>query len=588
MDRSCEGASIANDTPRPAAPRLAVVIIGATLLAGCHAFSLPDRQNVPSDRSSYSALRPVTIDETAVGVRTDLGAAKTAEEQQQERFVDLYYQAAIAAWQRLEHGDRTAVQAYRENLVHMLAAASRCGRLDPRGRLTIGTPHGRQIVPIAYYGFAWKPADFCQVLPAADFDRDDLLHYYYTPGIGTSLVAVRQASCEEEFFRPRQAFSVTAVLRPAEDGTVLEFYNPLMFDSLAIGPSTLRLDRDLTASLVYLKKTTPRKYLQGFLDPGETDVEAKLVMMEPYQPGKIPVVFIHGLGSDPLTWADATNSLRARSDIYQRFQFWYYRYPTGGDLLKSAAALREKLLLARETCDPRHGDPALEQVVLVAHSLGGLVAQLQVSYSYEILWRNMATKPIEAIRAAPRICEELQRSAFFDPSPLVKRVLFIATPHHGANSARRLIGRAASKFIRYSPEEEADYRRLMDDNRDVFREFLWKEKPTAIDLLEPDNPLLDAMAHMPFSRCVRLHSIICSVIITLSGEPSDGVVPVSSARLPGVCSERHVSARHTMVNKADESVEEMQRILREHALASAALMKRPNSGRQSCCALKER
>ena len=328
-----------------AAHRLAFVMTGAILLAGCHAFTLPDRQSVPADRISYSARRPVVVEEPLAAARGRFDAAKAAESQQQEQCVDLYFQAAVLAWQPLEFGDQAALPIYRESLSHMLAAANRYGRLDPRGRLTIATAQGRQAVPITYYGFAWKPSDFCQVLPAADFDHDGLRHYYYTPGIGTSLVAVRQASHEEEFFSPRQTFPVAAVLRPTASGEVLEFYNPLMFDSLAVDPGTLPLDRDLTASLVYLKETAPQKYLQGFLDPGETDVKPKLVMLEPYQRGKIPVVFIHGLGSDPLTWIDATNNLRAQGDIYRRCQFWYFRYPTGGDPLESAADLRDKLLL---------------------------------------------------------------------------------------------------------------------------------------------------------------------------------------------------------------------------------------------------
>jgi len=379
---------------------------------------------------------------------------------------------------------------------------------------------------------------------------------------------VRQACYDEEFFHRRQTFPATAVLRPTHNGAVLEFHNPLEFDSLSVGPNMLPLDRDLTASLAYLETTTPRKYLEGFLDPGETDVKPTLVMMEPYQPGKIPVVFIHGLGSDPLTWADATNSLRAQRDIYRRFQFWYFRYPTGGDLLQSAAALREKLLIARETFDPQHGDPAFAEMVLIGHSMGGLVAQLQVSYSYDILWQHAAQRPLETVRATPDVREKLRETFYFDPSPLVKRVIFMATPHGGSNVARRIVGRVASKFVHYPPDEEAAYRQLMDDNRDVFREFLWKKKLTTIDLLEPDNPLLKAMARMPMSRCVRWHSII-GTRVTLPGvDPSDGVVPVFSARLTGAASERFVSARHEMVNKVDESIAELRRILCEHALAS--------------------
>ena len=344
---------------------------------------------------------------------------------------------------------------------------------------------------------------------------------------------MRQAPCEEEFFRERQTFPVTAVLRPSPSGTVLEFYNPLLFDSLSVGPGRLPLDRDLSASLVYLKKTAPRKYVQGFLDPGETDVKPKLVMMEPYQPGKIPVVFIHGLGSDPLTWTDATNSLRAQSDLYRRCQFWYFYYPTGGDLLQSAAALREKLLLARQKFDPQHGDPAFAEMVLIGHSMGGLVAQLEVSYSYRLA---LAAGRAAALRGGSRrrdVRAELLADFFFDPSPLVKRVVFMATPHRGSNMARRLVGRAASKFVHYSADEEAAYRQLMECNRGVFREFISEKKPTAIDLLEPDNPLLAAMARMPISRSVRWHSIIGRRYMTIEGEATDGVVPVSSATWPG-------------------------------------------------------
>jgi len=105
----------------------------------------------------------------------------------------------------------------------------------------------------------------------------------------------------------------------------------------------------------------------------------------------------------------------------------------------------------------------------------------------------------------------------------------------------------------------------MDANRDIFTDYLLKGQPTAIDLLEPENPLLEAMAEMPFGRCVCAHSIIGDRLITLRGEGSDGVVPVSSARLAGACSERYVSARHERTNKVDESIEELERILREHA-----------------------
>ncbi len=568
MERSEESAARAASAFRPAARLVSVVTIAAILIAGCNACRLSNPQGL-CDSTTCCLTAPPEFACPATPSAAVLNVAARPIPVENDCGMEADYRAAIATWRQLECGNAAALPDYQKSLARLLVRANRAGRLDPRGRLTVNTAHGVHVVPISYYGFAWQPGDFSQILPAADF-HGDLEHHYYTPGLGVSLVAVRQSCAEETYFRQRQSFALSAVLRPVGDEAALEFYNPLVFGAVAAGPTAWPLDRDLTASLACQKAETPRRYLEGFIDPGETDVKPKLFLMEPYQPGKIPVVFIHGLGSEPMTWADAVNRLRAQGDIYARFQFWYFRYPTGGDLLQSAAALREKLLAARDTFDPQRRDPALEQMVLVGHSLGGLMAQLQVTYSYDILWQQAARKPLEMVRAPPKLQAELRATFYFDPSPLVKRVVFMATPHHGSSMARRLIGRAASHLVNYSGEKEEEYRQLMDANPDVFREFLLEKRPTAIDMLEPDNPLLNALARMPISRCVRWHSIIGDPLITLHGERSDGVVPVYSARLPGACSERFVCARHAQVNKVDESVDELARILREHALASAA------------------
>ena len=567
MERSRRAVAFAVCASGPAARILGIVIIGAILLAGCNACRLSEPSgNVDAttlcgaQQSACFASMPAVAAEPVV-------MRSPVEEEQVGLEVD--YRHAITAWRQVECGNAGAVADYRKSLALLLIRANRAGCLDPRGGLTVMTAQGPQVIPICNHGFAWKPADFSRVLPASEFRKDDLEHHYYTPGLGVSLVAVRESCGEETYYRQRQAFPVTAVLRPADGGAVLDFYNPLVFGAIPVGPYAMPLDRDLSASLVFLKAEAPKTYIEGFLNPGEMDAKPKLILLEPYQPGKIPVVFIHGLGSDSLTWADAVNRLRAQSDIYGRFQFWFFRYPTGGDLLQSAAALREKLIIARDTFDPEHRDPALEQIVLVGHSLGGLVAQLQVSYSYDILWQNAARRPLAAVRAPPKVLDQLRADFYFDPSPLVKRVVFMATPHHGSSTAVRLVGHAASGLVKYSEEEQAAYRQLMDCNRDVFREELWAKKPTSIELLKPENPLLAAMAIMPIGRCVRWHSIIGDRCFTLGGEGSDGIVPVASARLAGACSERFVDARHTRVNKVDEAVDELARILRMHAMTEA-------------------
>ena len=503
--------------------------------------------------------------------------------------MDLYYRAAIHAWRCLEAapvalaGDpdyQAAWQTYQRSLSHLVTTAVRFGRLDPRGRLIIADGGGRRAVPIEYQGFAWNPCDFCQVLPACEFRNSDLQHYHQTCGLGVSLVAVRHACGQELFYGLKQPFPVTAILRPLRedrpfDGTastsnsrrynaVLTFCNPHLLDSLHVGSAVLGMERDLSAPLAYLLREAPRRFTEGFLNPGDSDVQPKLLMMEPYQRGKIPVVFIHGLWSDPMTWVDTVNELRAQGDLYRKYQFWYFQYPTGGELLESAAELREKLLLTREQFDPQHQDEAMEQMVLVGHSMGGLVAQLQIAYSYDILWRHAANGPLEAVRTTPRMREQLQRVFFFDPSPLVRRVVFIATPHRGSGMSRRLVGRVASSLVRYSESERTEYRQLMDNNTSIFKEYLWDSRPTTVDLLEPSNPMILAIAQMPFGCRVRMHSIIGTSRTALTGELSDGVVPISSARQAGVCSELLIPARHDKLHRDPACVAELMRIMRQH------------------------
>ena len=118
---------------------------------------------------------------------------------------------------------------------------------------------------------------------------------------------------------------------PASDcsDAVLEFYNPHLFECLALDRGVVPLDRDLTAPYAFAVKESPHRYLEGFLAPFDTQTKPKLLMLEPYQQGKIPVVLIHGLLSEPMAWVDAVNELRAQPDLYRRFQFWAFRYPTG-------------------------------------------------------------------------------------------------------------------------------------------------------------------------------------------------------------------------------------------------------------------
>ena len=241
-----------------------------------------------------------------------------------------------------------------------------------------------------------------------------------------------------------------------------------------------------------------------------------------------------------------------------------FRYPTGGEVLESAAVLRQRLRLARETFDPQHTDPALDAMVLVGHSLGGLVSEMQITSSYDLLWREMAVQPFDALRASPEVQERLARDFFFEPVPMVRRVIFIGTPHQGSGLTRRLVGRVGDAVVSFGSAEDDAYWQLMDQNRDVFKPTVQRRRPTTIDLLDPESPFLQALAEMPINCATDLHSIVGTGGHSLTGEPGDGVVPVASARHCGD-SELFVPAKHEKLHRHPASIAEVARILRLHA-----------------------
>ena len=125
-------------------------------------------------------------------------------------------------------------------------------------------------------------------------------------------------------------------------------------------------------------------------------------MVEPFDPNRIPVVMVHGLWSSPTTWMEMFNDLRAFPEIRSRYQFWFFLYPTGQPFWTSAAQLRDTLAEVRQTLDPQLQNPNLDQMVLVGHSMGGLVSQLQTLESGDDFWRIVSDKPFEELQADAR------------------------------------------------------------------------------------------------------------------------------------------------------------------------------------------
>ena len=87
-----------------------------------------------------------------------------------------------------------------------------------------------------------------------------------------------------------------------------------------------------------------------------------LFFLEPYQPDKIPVLFIHGATGHPGNWREMIQALDR-----ERYQPWLYYYPT-------AAALEENSSYLAWFIYELQVQLKFNRLTLIAHSMGGLVA----------------------------------------------------------------------------------------------------------------------------------------------------------------------------------------------------------------------
>jgi pimeloyl-ACP methyl ester carboxylesterase len=214
--------------------------------------------------------------------------------------------------------------------------------------------------------------------------------------------------------------------------------------------------------------------------------------------------------------------------------------------------------------DPERRDAALEQMVVIGHSQGGLLAKLTAVDSRDLFWRTLSERSFEELDMEPEERAVIERSLFFRPLPFVKRVVFIATPHGGSYLTLRRVARWVAGWI----ELPNAFTQLMFDfvarNRDdlLIRE---SDRPTtAIDNMTPDNPFLKTLRALPVAPGVAAHSIIAVEGAGPAHEGADGVVKYESAHLDDMVSERVVRGAHSCQGHPD-TIEEVRRILVEHA-----------------------
>jgi pimeloyl-ACP methyl ester carboxylesterase len=527
--------------------------------------------------------------------------AKRHDRRRRPAALDYYLDAVTYAYDFLFDGDlapgrvptdprfRQAIDLYNGGLDHIIRAAQVKGRIEPGGSIRLKV-HGRELnLRVSLERTPWRAEDIHELLLASDLEVTGLDTRTYRYGLGVPLIGVRKTEpagkakdravelTDERFYPPEMAFPLTAFVHPnsrlrdpANDAgqvrdCTLDLLDPVQIRSVQQGNFALGIEADLTKPLAYMWSRTDLSKLRwtGFLRPGLAVERTGLMLLRPFEPDKIPVVMVHGLMSSPLAWIPMINELLRKPEIQQRYQFFLYVYPTGVPVPIAASYLRDALMDARRQFDPQGTNPAFGRMVLLGHSMGGLLSHAMAVDSGNRLWEINSDRPFDQILGPPEVLDELRHYTFFEPLPFVQRVVFLATPHRGSEYARRPVGRLGSSLISEPDQYSELLARLVKDNDGDLDPRQFRRLPTSIETLEPDSPVLLALLRMEPRPGVQFHSIIGSNRPGRLDSTTDGVVTYRSSHLDGVASELVVRSDHS-VQKDPEAILEVRRILLEH------------------------
>lgn len=426
---------------------------------------------------------------------------------------------------------------------------------------------------------------------ASNFEPRGVTNHFRTYGLGVPLIAVRKQDVDDDpldqYYPPGLTMAFTAFLEiPSAHGdsvisdvsrggrAVLRLHDPLEQTIVREGGTLFPLESDMTTPVAYFldNPLLSTNVLATFalLNADFGRQFHGVYMLEPYDPHKIPVVLIHGLWSSPVTWLQMFNDLRADPEIHANYQFWFCLYPTGQPFWESARQVRHDLRQLKELLRARGGTDALDQTILVGHSMGGLISRMLTSESGTEFWEAISDEPFAALQGEEAALERLQETVFFEPEPDVAAIICIGTPHRGSRFANQTTQWLAQRLITLPAMLSHDNAQVVQQNRSIIRDPKPLTMATSIDSLSPQCAFIQALDRIAPAPHVARYNIYgrlekASWFSYLVGvEDGDGIVAVESAQWPAVVSQLEVPAEHNVIHQNPRTILEVKRILYEH------------------------
>ncbi|HUH90980.1 MAG TPA: alpha/beta hydrolase [Lysobacter sp.] len=347
---------------------------------------------------------------------------------------------------------------------------------------------------------------------------------------------------------------------------VIEPHDPYRVTEIDIGGQTIPLAANFTAGygLWLARSGFADQALRSMLGRERGIDRAHLYLMQPYDPQRRIVLMLHGLGSSPEAWVNVANELSGDRQLRQHYQVWQVYYPTNMPIAWNQAQIRKLVTDTLTHFDPGGRAAASQHMVLVGHSMGGVIARLLVSTSGDQLSEALLDKRRLEGERGKRVRRRLQPLLHFEPLPHVDRAVFIAAPHRGTPAANGRIGRLIGRLVRLPITVLEQFGEVLQDLAEGQGDgdgSGGRIVPNSIDNLRDTDPFVRAAADLPISPRVRYHTIVGQDDMSLPLiDSSDGVVPYRSAHLEGAESEKVIESWHS-VQETPQAILEIRRIL---------------------------
>jgi hypothetical protein len=527
----CAGLSSSCVNSLPPAERHAIELRGDTLAAADHLMKRAKHLAKDEEESSVYRLRAAEI---AWGVLdTDGGSIEDINR--------------LSAEQRHAlHIIRTATEEVAANFIGRGSKPQiRFSHAGYSYTVTAGIEQKPGIFPLAHLESA---------KPAHQVKRELCRNWHTEEGVGLP-VAPKWKRPEDRkmqrFVSTRSYLEpLTAVLtfdsKNAHERTVsITAYDPTYLSRVKLGKTDYPLAADFTAPIV--EQTIDihefKLALTGLVHPGVID--SKLILMEPYDPDRIPVLLVHGLNSHPRMWRDVINDLRADPKLRGRYQYMLFYYPTGWPISYSSMRLREELAAFKSLV----GKP--KKMVLVGHSMGGLLSRMQVINPGRKIWDAEFQEDANRWYAKIPADHLAKRISLFKANPDIGREVYICTPHRGSGLADLSL---TSWFIKLVTLPTTITSAFID----LPGNLVQRGQLTSVAGLSPSNRLYKTLDELPI--LAPHHSIIGDRGRGNTPNSSDGVVPYWSSHLESAESELIVPDYHGAYDHP-QAIQELRRIL---------------------------